>query len=72
MLAVKGIFDGQKVHLLEKVTETKKFKVVVTFIEEVADGEDISVIREYAADEPAFSFWQDSGENLYQDYLKKK
>ena len=38
MLAISGIYDGKKIKLLEK-TPNRKFKVVVTFIEEINDSD---------------------------------
>jgi hypothetical protein len=69
MRSVKGIYDGEKVQLLEKVDAEKPCKVIVTFIEEESDAE---ALRNYSADEDAFQFWSVKEEDIYQDYLKKK
>ena len=39
MLAIKGIYDGKKIVPLEKFTLRKKYKVVITFVEELDDEE---------------------------------
>ncbi len=69
MYSVKGIYDGEKVELLEKPEHQKPCKVIVTFVEEDTDIEDL---RQYPADEEAFDFWKVAEEDLYQDYLKQK
>jgi hypothetical protein len=69
MLSVKGIFDGEKIQLLEKPNRQNPGKVIVTFID---DENDIESFRQYAADEDAFDFWKAEEEDIYHDYLKKK
>jgi len=69
MRSVKGIYDGEKIQLLEKIDADKPCKVIVTFIEGETDAE---TFRNYPADEGAFQFWDVKEEDIYQDYLKKK
>ncbi len=69
MRSVKGIYDGEKVQLLENIGTSKPCKVIVTFIEDEADTESF---RNYPADEDSFQFWTVKEEDIYQDYLKKK
>ncbi len=69
MRSVKGIYDGEKINLLEKVEQQKPCKVIVTFMEDEAD---IEHLRQYPADEDAFDSWKVEEEDLYQDYLKKQ
>jgi len=69
MRSVKGIYDGEKIQLLEKPEQQKPCKVIVTFIEDDIDTENL---RQHPADEDAFDFWRVEEEDLYQDYLKKK
>ncbi len=69
MRSVKGIYDGEKVKLLEKVEQQAPGKVIITFVEDEADIENL---RQYPADEDAFDFWKSGEEDLYQDYLKTK
>ncbi len=66
MLAVKGIYNGNSVQLLGERPPKKKYKVVVTFLEEFDDEEDL---RTFTSQFTAFDFWNDEREDLYQDYL---
>ena len=68
MVAVRGIFDGKAIQLLEKVDAKPNALVVVTFIEEevVEDG-----LREMAAQANGFDFWNDPKEDVYQDFMLK-
>ena len=68
MLAIKGIYDGKTIRPLERPPK-EKFKVVITFIEELDDTEQI---RDFSAQTTAFTFWEDTKEDIYQDYLTKK
>lgn len=67
MLAVKGIYDGKSVKLLDKFTDKKKYRVIVTFIEEIES--DISELREFSSQMSGLDFWNDPNEDIYQDYL---
>ncbi len=66
MLAIKGIYDGKKIIPLEELPSDKKFKVLITLLEEIDNDQDI---REFSSNSDAFEFWNDKRENLYQDYL---
>jgi hypothetical protein len=68
MVAVKGIYDGKRVRLLGDAPSRNKYKVVVTFLEEVDTDEEA---RDFAAQTNAFDFWYDDREDLYQDFLVK-
>ncbi len=68
MLAIKGIYDGKSIKALEKLP-VKKYKVVITFLEELDDAEQL---RDFAAQTDSFSFWQEPKEDIYQDYRTKK
>ncbi len=70
MFAVRGIYDGKKVKITDKFSEKKRFKVVVTFIEELPLEE--NEIREFASQTESFEFWENNAEEIYQDYLTKK
>ncbi len=70
MLAVHGIYDGKTVKITDRTTEKKKFKVVVTFIEELQ--QDDSELCNFSAQTSGLDFWGDSREDLYQDYLTTK
>lgn len=67
MHSVKAVFDGEKVKFLEPVQQNKPCNVIVTFIDEETEND---MIRNYPADENAFSFWMMKEEDLYQDYQK--
>lgn len=41
MVTIKGIYDGEKIELLEEVPFKEKRKVVVTFLEEAPEDTDI-------------------------------
>ena len=69
MLAVNGIYDGRNVKLTDKVNEKKKYRVVVTFIEEI---EQDSELRDFSGQTRGLDFWNDEREDIYQDYLKEK
>ena len=66
MLAIKGIYDGNKVIPLEELPPDKKFKVLITLLEEIDSDEEI---RDFSSNTDAFDFWNDKRENIYQDYL---
>ena len=70
MFAVRGIYDGKKVKITDKFSEKKRFKVVVTFIEELPLEE--NEIRDFASQTESFEFWENKAEDIYQDYLTKK
>jgi hypothetical protein len=70
MIAVHGIYDGKAVKITDKITEKKKYKVVVTFIEEIQQHD--TDLRDFSAQTRGLDFWQDSKEDIYQDYLNPK
>ena len=67
MISVNGIFDGKTVKITDKITEKKKYKVIVTFIEEIQQY-DID-LRNFSSQTGGLEFWKDSKEDIYQDYL---
>ena len=69
MLAIKGIYDGKTIRPLEKIKERRKYKVVITFIEALDDAEEL---RGFSAQTASFHFWNDTREDIYQDYLAHK
>jgi hypothetical protein len=69
MLSVKGIYDGERIHVLEKPPGRKKYKVVITFLEEIDDDEEL---RTFTSQSEAFSFWNDKREDIYQDLFVKR
>lgn len=70
MLAVKGIYDGKSVKLLDKLTDHRKYKVVVTFLEEIETTDDD--IRDFTSQTSGLDFWNDTKEDIYQDFLNLK
>ena len=70
MLAVRGIYDGKSVKLLDKLTVRKKYKVVVTFLEEIEPTDE--ELRDFTSQTAGLSFWEDPREDIYQDFLKQK
>lgn len=70
MEAIRGIFDGERIIATDQISTKKKFKVIITFIEEIDDNE-AEESRNFAAQTEGLSFWQDEREDIYQDYLTK-
>ncbi len=70
MIAVNGIYDGKSVRLLDNFTDQKKYKVVVTFLEEIEIVD--SELRDFTSQTIGLDFWDDSKEDIYQDYLNPK
>ncbi len=68
MEAIRGIFDGERIIATDQILTKKKFKVIITFLEEIDETEES---RNLTAQTDGLSFWQDEKEDLYQDYLKK-
>lgn len=66
MLTVKGIYNGKEFVALESFPANKNFKVIITFVEELNEDEEI---RDFSAQTDALDFWNDERENLYQDFL---
>lgn len=66
MLAVQGIYDGKNFMALEAFPTQKRYKVIITFVEEIDETEDL---RQFSSQIHTFSFWEDSREDLYQDFL---
>lgn len=72
MEAVRGIFDGENIVATDQISTKKKFKVVITFLEEIDETEYTQEEgRNFAAQTDGLSFWQDEREDVYQDYLKE-
>ena len=66
MLIIKGIYDGNSFVALEEFPTDKTYNVIITFIEELNDSEEL---RQFSAQTDGFSFCNDERENLFQDYL---
>ena len=70
MLSVYGIYDGKSVKFTERITEKKKFRVLVTFIEEIEKNE--NELRDFSSQLSGLDFWDVSKEDIYQDYVIPK
>lgn len=66
MVAVRGVFDGKHIELLESPPAGGRYAVIVTFVEALDDEQEV---RDFAAQPDALAFWHDEREDLYQDYL---
>ncbi len=66
MVTIQGIFDGNKLIPLEKLPKGKKYKVIITFLEELTQAEEI---RYFTSQSDAFGFWEKTEEDIYQDFL---
>ncbi len=69
MQTIEGLFDGKTFVALEKIPVSKKYKVIITFVEELDETEEI---RNLSAQTDGFKFWEDEREDIYQDYLTGK
>ncbi len=69
MQTIQGLFDGKTFVALEKVPVSKKYKVIITFVEEIDETEEV---RNLTAQTDGFGLWEDEGEDIYQDYLARK
>ena len=67
MVAIKGIYDGTTIVPLENLPKGKKFKVIITLVEEIIEEEE--EVRAFAFQSDAFGFWENEEEDLYQDFL---
>lgn len=68
MLAIPGIYDGKSILPLEAIPTQRKYKIIITFVEEITEDEDI---RAFVAQPDTFEFWENEAEDLYQDFLPK-
>lgn len=66
MQTIEGIFDGKNFVAVEKVPVSKKYKVIITFVEEIDETEELLNL---SAQTDSFKFWEDEREDIYQDYL---
>jgi len=69
MRTIRGMYDGEKFIALERFPHKNKYKVIITFLEEFGEDEEI---RNFTAQTDAFSFWEDEREDIYQDYLEQE
>ncbi len=69
MFSVPGIYDDGKVFPIESINVDKKYKVIITFVEELDIDNEEAMIRNFGGNSSAFSFWKNKEEDIYQDYL---
>lgn len=67
MVAIQGMFDGQAILPMEALPTRKKYRLIITFVEEITDEEE--EVRAFAASSDGFGFWESEEEDLYQDFL---
>ena len=70
MLSVSGIYDGKSIYPTNVITDKKKYKVIITFVEELdkVAAEEVD-IRNFGASHSSLDFWNNPEEDIYQDYL---
>ena len=70
MLSVTGIYDGKSIFPTTVINDSKKYKVIITFVEELDNeaAEELN-LREFGMNHSALAFWNDHKEDIYQDYL---
>ena len=66
MQTIEGYFDGKRIVLLAKISDTRHRRVKITLLEELSPEEEIRLV---ASNSDSFEFWSDPREDLYQDYL---
>jgi hypothetical protein len=71
MLSVKGVFDGEVVRPLEKLSFRNSRNVIITFVDDSND-EEMNEIQEMSLNPSGFDFWNDEEEDLYGEYLNEK
>jgi hypothetical protein len=70
MLSVTGIYDGKSIYLTKSIDDPKKYKVIITFVEELDNeaAEELN-LRDFGMSSSSLSFWDDPKEDIYQDFL---
>ncbi len=72
MLSVAGIYDGKNIYPIDAIKEKRKYKVIITFVEELNNAEtDELSLRNFGTTNAALGFWDNPSEDIYQDYLPK-
>lgn len=71
MIAVRAIYDGNRVRFLENIPVTRPTKIIVTFLEDEPLPGDSEIsgseIRHLAEKGGAFDFLNDPEEDIYSD-----
>jgi hypothetical protein len=66
MFAIRGIYDGKSIKITDKIKERKKFKVIITFVEEIDSNDE--EFRSFSSQTKGLEFWHDPREDIYQDF----
>ncbi|HEX5150353.1 MAG TPA: antitoxin AF2212-like protein [Parafilimonas sp.] len=72
MITVHGVYEGGQIKLLEEVPLKTKKRVLITFLDDDDTEDDIREASLNNSTEWFKNYLEDSGEDLYQDYAKKK
>ena len=67
MISVKGLYDGEKIKLLEKVDTKTPQKVIITFLESGEEKALSQRLYKLAETGGSFEFLKDSEEDIYSD-----
>ena len=70
MTTIKGIYEDGKIKLLEAAPSNRNQKVLITFIDEDSE-DDLRNISTSNSSAWFKNYLEDSGEDLYNEYLKK-
>ena len=70
MLSIPGIYDGKGIYPTTEINDHRKYKVIITFVEELdnTEAEELN-IRNFGANHSSLAFWDNPKEDIYQDYL---
>ncbi len=71
MVTVRGIYENGKVELLQQVNTSNRQQVLVTFVDDANDDEEIRLLSLQNPTQILKDYLADGAEDLYQDYLKK-
>jgi hypothetical protein len=71
MLSVTGIYDGKNIYPVDTINEHRKYKVIITFVEELEALEVEQLHLRDFGNNASLAFWDEPAEDVYQDYLLK-
>ena len=72
MLSIAGIYDGKHIFPIDTIDEKRKFKVIITFVEELSITEiEDTALRNFGTNNASLEFWNNNEADIYQDYLQK-
>jgi len=70
MLSINGIYDGKSIYPTNVIKDNKKYKVIITFVEELDNVESEEIdMRNFGSNQASLEFWDNPREDIYQDYL---